>query len=191
MYKLYLDKQENFECEISVKNASLKGSMARLVVESSDGLNLVFKGKLDGERCIIPIKRLKGILEENTRGKIHLEVIVEDTYFKPWESDFLVEEHTSVKVKVNEQKQYSNKPIIKVRVPISKNNFKPKKENVINIFIPKKEIAMICEQFGIKKYNLNKKRNEFFQILKEYFKLNPEYNYHVKSILMGITDLLN
>ena len=196
-YKIYTDKNENFECEVSVKNASLKGSITRLIIESSDGLNLVFNGQLNGDKCIIPIKRLKGILDENTHGKMHLEVIVEDTYFRPWESDFIVEEHTSVKVRVNEQKQSSNKPIVKIKLPIfkyvegkSSDIYKPVKKKGINIFIPIKEIALICEQFGIKKNNFQKKQNDFIQILKEYFKVNTEYNYHIRTILSGINDFL-
>lgn len=197
-YKLYIDKNENFECEVSVKNASLKNSIARLIVESSDGPCLVFNGELDGDKCIIPIKRLKGVLDENTHGNMHLEVIVEDTYFKPWQSDFIVEEHTSVKVRVNDNKTKSNRPIVEVKVnPLSKHiNKNPRtsqpkiKRKGINVYIPKKEIGMICEQFGIKRKNLHKKHKEFIQVLKEYFTANPEYNYHKKSILRGITNFL-
>lgn len=190
-YRLYTDKNENFECEVSVKNASLKGSIARLIVESANGPTLVFKGALNGEKCIIPIKRLKGVLDENTHGNMHLEVIVEDTYFRPWESDFTVEEHTSVKVRVNEQKQSSNKPIVNVKVPVVKEVKKPAvKRKGINIFVPKKEIATLCEQFGIRKNNFQRKQKDFLQILKEYFKINPEYNKHVRTILSGIDDFL-
>jgi hypothetical protein len=201
-YKIYTDKNENFECEVSVKNASLKGSIARLIVESSDGPTLVFKGELNGDKCTIPIKRLKGILDESSRGNMHLEVIVEDTYFRPWESDFVVEEHTSVKVRVDEQKQSSNKPIVKIKVPVVKvieskapaiktSTIKPTiKRKGINVFVPKKEIATICEQFGIRKNNFQKRKRDFLQILKEYFKVNPEYNYHTRTILSGIDDFL-
>ena len=196
-YKLYTDKNESFECEVSVKNASLKNSIARLVVESIDGPTLIFNGKLNGDRCIIPIKRLKGLLDENTRGNMHLEVIVEDTYFKPWQSDFIVEEHTSVKVKVNEQRQ-SSKPIVRLKThPIlnyaegkSSELLPSAKRKGINVFVPKKEIAMLCEHFGIRKHNFHKKQKEFVQILKEYFKANPEYNYHVRTILNRIDDFL-
>lgn len=185
-YKIYTDRNENFECEISVKNASLKNSIARLIVESTDGPTLVFNGKLDGEKCVIPIKKLKGILDENTKGKMHLEVIVEDTYFKPWKSDFVVEEHTTVKVRVMEQKDSGAKPSVKVKTVLKES--KPRKG--INVFVPKREIATICETFGINKNNFNNKRTDFIQILKGYFSANPEYNYHTRSILSGIEDFL-
>ena len=191
MYKLYIDKSEDFICELQVKNASLKNSIARLIIESNEGPNLIFSGKINGDKCIIPIKRLKGILDENTHGKMHLELIVEDTYFRPWESDFTVEEHTSVKVKVNEQIQ-SSKPSIKLKthptLSYTKENLSNRKG--INVFVPKKEIAMLCEHFGIGKRNLHKKQKEFVQILKEYFKSNPEYNCHARKILRGITSFL-
>lgn len=189
-YTIYTDKNENFECEVSVKNASLKGSIVRLIVESKNGTTLVFNGKLEGEKCIIPIKRLKGLMDENERGNIHLEVIVEDTYFRPWESDFVVEEHTSVKVVVNEQKQSSNKPIVEVKKPTVKLKKQVKFTKNINIFVPKKEITSICEMFNITKNNLKKKQKDFVQILKEYFKINPEYNNHKRTILNDIDSLL-
>lgn len=183
-YKLYVDKNENFECEVSVKNASLKGSLARLIVES-EGLNLVFNGKLEGDRCVIPVKRLRGLLDENTRGNMHLEVIVEDTYFKPWQSDFIVEEHTSVKVKVNEAKK-SNKPIVEVKMNQPSN--KPAKG--INVYIPLKEISLICETFGIKKNNIGTRRNDFVLLMKEYFEVNPEYSRYKGTILSNIKNFL-
>ena len=180
-YKLYTDRNENFECEVSVKNASLKGSMARLIVESFDGPNLVFYGKLDGDKCMVPIKRLKGLLDENTRGNMYLEVIVEDTYFAPWKSDFVVEEHTSVKVKVNESNYLFNKPIVEVK-SISKQKIQNKK--TIDIKTPLIEISYICNRFGIKKKNILKRKEDLSQILKEYFNLNMEYK-NYKSVILS------
>lgn len=180
MYKIYTDKSENFECEVAVKNASLKGSKARLIMESSDGLNLVFNGKIENGKCIVPIRRLKGILGENATGKLSLEVIVEDTYFQPWEEDFIVEEHTSVKVKVNEQK-VSSKPSISVKVP-SKSMPTSKKENLVPLY----ELSKLCERFKIKKSNISKRQNEFRSLIKEYFQANPEYEAQKTSVLKGL-----
>ena len=101
-------------------------------------------------------------------------------------------------MKVNEQSEPSNKPIVQIkkRPTVKKVEIKEKvtpktiKRKGINIFVPKKEIAMLCEHFGIRKYNFHKKQKEFVQILKEYFKSNPEYNYHVRTILNRIDDFL-
>ena len=171
-YKLYLDKNEIFECEVSVKNASLKDSFARLVVESKDGLNFVFNGSIQNGKCNIPIRRLKGLLDENSHGNMFLEVVVEDTYFKPWESDFIVEEHTSVKVKVTEQKQ-SSKPIVEVKsLPTGKKLMKENKG--INLWVPFYELSKLCEKFDITRQTVTAKRNDFHQLMNEYFKYNPE-----------------
>lgn len=174
-YKLYTDKNENFECEVSVKNASLKGSIARLILDSADNVSLVFNGTIVGDKCIVPVRRLKGILEENTHGKMHLEVVVEDTYFKPWESDFVVEEHTSVKVRVDEQKSHSKKPMVEVKV-------KPKVAG-INLYVPLNEISSLCSMFQINKKTIRSKRGDFSVLLKEYFNANPEYKNHKSAIL--------
>lgn len=158
MYKLYVDKNESFECDVAVKNASLKGSVARLVVESADGVNLVFNGKIEGGKCVVPVRRLKGLLDENVKGNMFLEVIVEDTYFKPWQSEFVVEEHTSVKVKINEQKESSTKPSVQVRVPV-KEIATIKKGKVE---IPIKEAIEICRKAGIKH------KKDILRVLREY-----------------------
>ena len=91
MYKLFTDKTELFECNISLQGASLKKSKARLVVETPE-YSLLFNGSISkGGKCEIPIKKLKGLIDENTSGNIRLEVIAEDTFFTPWESDFEIE----------------------------------------------------------------------------------------------------
>jgi len=188
MYKIYTDKNESFECEISVKNASLKNSVARLVIESSEGVNFVFNGKIEGEKCIIPIRRLKGLLDESSRGNMFLEIIVEDIYFKPWQSDFIVEEHTSVKVKVNETK-ISNKPIIEVRVPAPAKKMISEQKG-INVWLPLHEISKICERFGIKRSTLGQRKDDFQLLIKEYFSANPEFQSHKSTILNGLKQFI-
>jgi hypothetical protein len=187
-YKLYLDKPEEFICEVAVKNASLKNSVARLIIESADGINFVFNGKIEGEKCTVPIRKLKGLLDESAKGNMFLEVIVEDTYFKPWESDFTVEEHTSVKVKVSEVKM-SSKPIIEVRVPSPKKQIINERKG-INMWIPLHEISHICEKFDIKRSNISKKKQDFQQLIKEYFNANPEFSVHRYSILEQLKNFI-
>ncbi len=168
-YTIYTDKNENFECEVSVKNASLKGSIARLVMESADGINFIFNGKIENGKCIVPIRRLKGLLGENTTGNIFLEMIVEDTYFTPWKSDFIVEEHTSVKVTVNEAK-ISNKPIVAVKAPTGS-----KPEKATDIRLPLYEVVQLCKKFNITRKNILNRKSELKQIVSEYFNNNPEF----------------
>jgi len=121
MYKLYTDKQETFECDLFLEGADLKESSARLIVESKD-LTLMFKGEIDDKgNCKVPIKKLKGLMGENTTGDIKLEVIAEDTLIEPWQSDFVVETAKKVTVEVKSQKEEkpqikeSTKPQVKVK----------------------------------------------------------------------------
>ena len=186
MYKLFVDKNESFECEVSVKNASLKNSMARLVVESNDGLNLVFNGTIQNGKCTVPIHRLKGILDESTTGKMHLEVIVEDTYFKPWTSDFVVEEHTSVKVRVNEQKTPS-KPTVTVKVPQVKTVEATKPSGTT---VAVMELRNLCNKFGFTKKTLPRHKEDFRRLVNEYFKANPEYLPTKRVILGAVSQLM-
>ena len=178
MYELFIDRPTEFICEIAVKNANLKNAFARMIIKS-DNVTLLCEGKIENGKCIIPIQRLKGLLDENVRGKMILEVVVEDTYFSPWHDEFLTEEHTSVKVKVNEAK-VSNKPVVEVKVPA-----KTKKNN-INVYVPLHEISRICQKFGINRSNLTRKKHDFQQLLKEYFRSNPEFKGHKLIIISGL-----
>ena len=121
MYKLYTDKQETFECDLFLEGADLKQSSARLIVESKD-LTLMFKGAIDEKgNCKVPIKKLKGLMNENTTGDIKLEVIAEDTLIEPWQSDFIVDTAKKVTVEVKSQKEEkpqikeSTKPMVKIK----------------------------------------------------------------------------
>lgn len=185
MYKLYLDKPEEFTCEISVKNASLKNSMARLIMESEQGINLVFNGKIENGKCIIPIRRLKGIIDENIKGKIKLEVIVEDTYFLPWHDDFCTEEHTSVKVHINEQKSsIYNKISVNTKV-INKSA-----PSVIeDVSIPLCELKYIFNKLNIHKNNIINKKQWVIKLLNEYFQINPEFRQFKLSIIKQLYDI--
>jgi hypothetical protein len=177
-YTLYIDKDEEFVCEVAVKNASLKNAFARMIVEASD-LTLMFEGKLKDGKCTVPIRRLKGLVDESSKGKMHLEIIVEDTYFKPWEENFVVEEHTSIKVKIAEQKKPS-KPILEVKVAGSK----PKMSEIA------RNMLLVCEKVGINKSNAKKKAADLKQLFKEYFRANPELIKESKKYINETMDAL-
>ena len=102
-YKLYIDKKENFECQLKLEGASLKDAKSRMIVESNN-FNLMFDGTIDNSgKCVVPISRLKGLLREGTKGTMKLEVIAEDTYFQPWESKFTVDTKQKLTIEVKEQ----------------------------------------------------------------------------------------
>jgi len=138
MYKLYTDKQETFECDLFLEGADLKQSSARLIVESKD-LTLMFKGTIDEKgNCKVPIKKLKGLMGENTTGDIKLEVIAEDTLIEPWQSDFVVETAKKVTVEVKSQKEEkpqikeSTKPQVKVK---SVKNYTNPVNQMVNVLV--------------------------------------------------------
>ena len=113
MYKLFTDKAELFECDIKIEGSSLSKSTARLVVETSD-YSLMFNGKIDTSgKCTIPIKKLKGLIDESSKGNIRLEVIAEDTYFVPWKSEFEIEASKKVTVEIRSQQ----KPLVESKGP--------------------------------------------------------------------------
>ena len=160
MYKLFTDKSELFECDIKLQGASLKKSKARLVVETSD-YALMFNGSISKSgKCEIPIKKLKGLIEEDTTGNIRLEVIAEDTYFTPWESEFEVETSKKVTVEVKSQTQ-SKKPIVEAKVKVTSSE----QQHVINLLK-----LLVNENINIK--NISYKRNKLNNIVATYLKEN-------------------
>ena len=102
MYTLYSDKKNIFECDIQLEGASLSQAFARVIIEGDD-LNLVFNGTItkDGN-CKIEMPKLK-ILEGS--GNMKLEVIADDMYFNPWESDYELKKSKSIKVEVKQPKE--------------------------------------------------------------------------------------
>ena len=162
MYKLFTDKTELFECNISLQGASLKKSKARLVVETQD-YSLLFNGSINSNgKCEIPIRKLKGLIDEDTSGNIRLEVIAEDTFFTPWQSDFEVE--TSRKVTVEVKNQTTQKPILEAKATVKPQQVtKSEKDHVVNLFK-----LLIKEDINID--NISYKRNKLNNIVATYLK---------------------
>ena len=138
MYKLFTDKTELFECNISIEGASLRNSSARLIIESND-VNLLFNGKIDSSgKCQVPVKKLRGLIDENTSGNIKLEVIAEDTYFVPWESDFTVEASKKVMVEVKSQRGDNIIGTYVASNPLSKNKKNKVIKKITEVLVKKK-----------------------------------------------------
>ena len=182
MYKLFTDKAELFEWSISLQGASLKKSKARLVVETQD-YSLLFKGDINSNgKCEIPIRKLKGLIDENTTGNIRLEVIAEDTFFTPWESDFEVD--ASKKVTVEVKSQTTKKPIVETKVKVKVKNEKPtitEKQHVINLFK-----LLIKENINID--NISFKRNKLNNIVATYLKENTVKD--TNKVISGVLKIL-
>jgi hypothetical protein len=138
-YQLFRDKEELFEAKIKLSGASLNESFCRLVVESEDW-NLMFKGTIDKNgNCSIPIKKLKNVMSEGTVGTMKLEVIAEDTYFVPWETEFEVETAKQVQVEV---KQQSSKKLVERKATATVVTQKQKPKKLIEIKDNKRSIHL-------------------------------------------------
>ena len=182
MYKLFTDKSELFECNIKLEGASLSKSKARLVVETSD-YSLLFDGSISSNgKCEIPIRKLKGLIDENTTGNIRLEVIAEDTFFTPWESDFEVD--ASKKVTVEVKSQSAKKPIVETKVKVKVKDEKPtltEKDHVINLLK-----LLVKEDINIE--NISYKRNALNNIVATYLKENTVKN--TGKVINGVLKIL-
>jgi hypothetical protein len=187
MYTLFTDKTELFECNIKLEGASLKNSQARLIIESED-INLLFKGQIttDG-KCIIPIKKLKGLLEGNTKGEIKLEVIAEDTYFTPWKSEFIVEASKKLTVEVKSQDAAiitESAPKVQVSgIKETESIIDPITEHVVKL------IKLLIKE-DVNLNNLSIKKDKVNNIIATYIKDNPIQETQLPKIIDGILDKL-
>ena len=180
MYTLYTDKQELFECSISLEGASVKNSQARLIVES-DNLNLLFKGTIDSDgKCSVPIKKLKNLLEESTKGKIRLEVIADDTYFTPWESDFEVE--TARKVTVEVKTQTDKNTIAEVKTGVVVKDIK------VGDHIQNLSKMLVKENINV--HNITSNKVKLNNVIASYLKINKISNGEKSRIIEGIIQTL-
>ena len=140
-YKLYTDKQEIFECKIHLEGASLTKANSRIIVETKD-LKIMFEGTIDKDgNCKVPIKKLRGLVSENDKGTMKLEVIAEDTYFNPWESEFEV--GTAKKIKVEVKHPFD--PVAKVADVLHKQGV-----GVTTIMESKKQMIPMLKEYSTK-----------------------------------------
>jgi TusA-related sulfurtransferase len=115
MYKLLKDKNNEFQCEIKLEGASINNATARLFLEA-DGAEYSFKGEIDGNKCTIPMGKLKKFANLLENGKIRLEVLADDTLFVPYESNYVLEAEKSVTVEIKQQAEAPKKPMMEVKV---------------------------------------------------------------------------
>ncbi len=195
MYKLFTDKAELFECDIKIEGSSLSKSTARLVVETSD-YSLMFNGKISTDgRCQIPIKKLKGLIDESSKGNIRLEVIAEDTYFIPWKSDFEIEASKKVTVEVRSQQ----KPLIESKGPkIQVSNIKETKKinktkQVTITESEKKHIINIMKLLIHENVNINNlsiKKNKLNKVIATYNQFKPINESSKGTVINGVLNIL-
>ena len=155
MYTLYSDKQNIFECDIQLEGASLSQAYARLIIESDD-INVMYNGTITSDgNCRITMPKLKGLVKEG--GTLKLEIIADDMYFNPWESEYDL--LTSKKVTV-EVKQQTKQPIVenktKVMVNVVNEEFKKTKRKIVeskkkkteNVVLTKSDIESLMKRLS-------------------------------------------
>jgi hypothetical protein len=162
MYKIFTDKGKLFKCNIDISGATLDDCYARILLETEEK-TFLYKGKVNKNGiCEVEIPKLKNMFNEGVEGKIKLEVIVENTLFNPWESDFVVTASKKVDVHVEEEeempiKESKNDDKMKVSIIMDEEDeeVKPiKKEEKI---LEKEEIKSEDKKVIENKKNDNKK----------------------------------
>ena len=149
-YNLYTDKPTKFNCNIDIEGTSLSKSKARVVVETED-MSYMFNGTIQSNGlCEVHIPKTKNFLNEGTKGNIRLEVIADDVYFEPWNTDFQVKTNKKVQVMVQEQEE--ERPKLKVQVfEQPEEPVKPKiVESKVKTPVVKKEKSTLSKQDFIK-----------------------------------------
>ena len=195
-YTLYTDREENFNCEIALEGARLRDSFARIILETQD-FNLAFNGTINEQgKCDIPIKPLKHLLESRDRGKMVLEIVADDTYFRPWESNFIVDSYKKVEVKINEMTTPA-KPRISVSVAQPKKKIiektsKPvtKKKKKLTLEIIISELKENLNKNGVTAKNIGNKKTTMSKVVTEYFKENKIKSKFKNKILKSLVESL-
>ena len=191
MYKLFTDKAELFECDIKIEGASLSNSNARLVVETSD-YSLMFNGTINSAgKCKVPIRKLKGLIDESNKGNIKLEVIADDTYFTPWETDFEVQ--ASKKVTVEIKSQTTKKPIVETKGPkVQVTKVKKLKKSTISES-EKRHILNIMKLLIHENVNINNlsiKKDKLNKVIATYTQFKPITEESKGKVINGVLNVL-
>ena len=149
--KLYTDKTELFECNVSLDGASIKDSKLRAILKFDDK-NLMVEGKINSNgkgQIILP--KLKNISQDGEVGKMQLEVIAEDAYFQPYEEAFQVITSKKATVEV-----------------LNKKSLKPK--IVVKKITPEQELVSLLKERGMTKQLLIKNKKSLSKLLYNYYR---------------------
>ena len=169
--KLYTDKSEIFECNVSLEGASIKNSKLRAILKFDDK-NLMVEGKINSNgKGKIVFPKLNNISEEGEVGKMELEVIAEDAYFQPYEETFKVETSKKATVEV-----------------LNKKSLKPK--IVVEKITPEKELLNLLKELGITKKTLIENKSRLSKVLYNYYKetnINEGFDKFLQKVLKKLS----
>ena len=174
-YTIYLDKQNVFECRLSIEGASLNKASARIILEHNN-LNYLFNGRVDSTgKCVVDIPKMSTLFKEGDTGKIKLEVIAEDAYFQPWESGFDVD--IARKVRVEGVRNASmKKPSIKVEIETPKS----KEQRLVT-----EAVIKILESKKITPQNITRNKKLFRRVISEALK-KTSYEHKPNDIISEV-----
>jgi len=111
MLKFYNDRKQTFECKVKIEGAKSKEAQTRLVFEDGNTQRF-YKGKTDVlGNCVIELPSLDEI--KHKRGKVVLEVRINDVVFEPYRNDYKIQ---NAKVQVVEAKVSDKKKLLKNNV---------------------------------------------------------------------------
>ena len=169
--KLYTDKSEIFECNVSLEGASIKNSKLRAILKFDDK-NLMVEGKINSNgKGKIVFPKLKNISEDGEVGKMELEVIAEDAYFQPYKEVFKVETSKKATVEV-----------------LNKKSLKPK--IVVEKITPEKELLNLLKELGITKKTLIENKSRLSKVLYNYYKeanINEGFDKFLQKVLKKLS----
>jgi hypothetical protein len=185
MYTISLDAAKIFECTLKLKGVSTKNSKVNLVIESSD-MDIRCRGTInDNGKVNIPIKKLKGILDENVNGKLYLEVIAEDNYFIPFNSEYITEVSKKIDIVENITIKNTESPVQIVETSI---------KGLAPTMSMNSHAKRIIKNMSVNKVNIFK--SEHKKLVVEYIKSyieknnisNSDYDILLKEIISCITE---
>ena len=169
--KLYTDKSEIFECNVSLEGASIKNSKLRAILKFDDK-NLMVEGKINSNgKGKIVFPKLNNISEDGEVGKMELEVIAEDAYFQPYKEIFKVETSKKATVEV-----------------LNKKSLKPK--IVVEKITPEKELLNLLKELGITKKTLIENKSRLSKVLYNYYKetnINEGFDKFLQKVLKKLS----
>jgi len=111
LYKIYKDNNEVFTCDVNIDGVDKTSNIISKIVIETAVYDVVCKGKIINNRCIVTIPKLP-FLAENSTGKIKLEITIDDTLFCPWNGTYVIKNRISA----NESKITEYKKNIKITV---------------------------------------------------------------------------
>jgi len=200
MYDLYIDDPQAIKCKAEISGAENANKKVRLMVETSAQC-LYFNGSVsDTGEINVPMHSLKNILKESTGGKLMLEMVIDDTLFTPWETDFVTK--LKKKVAISEVKSTNSQKGIKMlttptpveekttNVPETPKNSVKERSSIIE---HTKSIVSLLRNSKITYSNIVENKDKVSKVISEYIvknKLNAEQVIKIQDILMrNITEI--